>query len=111
MVGVEPFVLRFWETQFPFLRTRHEPSKHRVYGEREIAILNAIKRLLHKERFTIEGARKHIREHGLEAVLRGEDNATRAATNVPTSNDSESLRRMLSEIRRDLVALREKLLD
>jgi len=117
MIGVEPFVLRFWETQFPFLRNRHTPSKHRSYGDKEIETLKAVKRLLHKERFTIEGARKHIREHGLEAVLKGADTtaapvaaARTALTDGPSASASEAiLRRALTELRRDLVSLRARL--
>ena len=57
MVGVAPFVLRFWETQFAFLKPRHTPSGHRFYLEQDVETLKAVKRLLHKERFTIEGAK------------------------------------------------------
>jgi DNA-binding transcriptional MerR regulator len=109
MVGVEPFVLRFWETQFSFLRTRHTPSKHRSYGDKEIETLKAVKRLLHKERFTIEGARKHIREHGLDTVLSGTDTSAQASTaaRIPGHSNSEAiLRRTLNNIRRDLISLR-----
>src|ERR1700730_15824365 len=69
VLGVEAYVLRFWETQFPFLRPRHARSKHRFYGEQDLETLRLIKRLLHEERFTIEGAKKYIREVGLERAL------------------------------------------
>jgi len=68
-LGVEAYVLRFWETQFPFLRPRHAHSKHRFYGAQDLQTLRLIKRLLHEERFTIEGAKKYIREVGLERAL------------------------------------------
>jgi len=116
LIGVEPFVLRFWETQFPFLRNRHTPSKHRSYGDKEIETLKAVKRLLHKERFTIEGARKHIREHGLDAILKGADTtaapaaAGRSEVQSGAASPSEAiLRRALTELRRDLVSLRARL--
>jgi DNA-binding transcriptional MerR regulator len=116
-VGVEPYVLRFWETQFPFLRPRHSPSRHRSYDARDIGTLKLIKRLLHSEGFTIAGAKKHIREHGLER-LRGEVSAKSAkATASPApppvelngkaagALDSNRLRKALAEIRRDLESL------
>ena len=68
-LGVEAYVLRFWETQFPFLRPRHAQSKHRFYAAQDLETLRLIKRLLHQERFTIEGAKKYIREVGLERAL------------------------------------------
>src|SRR5271163_3253414 len=73
-LGVEPYVLRFWETQFPFLRPRHSPSKHRSYEARDLETLRLIKHLLHIEGYTIAGAKKHIRESGLDR-LRAENAA------------------------------------
>lgn len=118
-IGVEPYVLRFWETQFPFLRPRHSPSRHRSYDTRDIDTLKLIKRLLHAEGFTIAGAKKHIREHGLER-LRGElpakpAKAAAAVLTPPAVNGTESgqsdagLRKALAEIRRDLESLHKLL--
>ncbi|MGH7905732.1 MAG: MerR family transcriptional regulator [Candidatus Binataceae bacterium] len=116
LVGVAPFVLRFWETQFTFLRPRHTPSRHRSYVERDIETLKAVKRLLHKERFTIEGAKKYIRENGLAAVMksvtaadsRASGNSPRAHSETHSGRETE-LRRTLDEVHRELLLLREKL--
>jgi len=77
IIGVEAYVLRFWETQFPFLRPRHSRSKHRYYDEKSLDSLRLIRRLLHSEGYTIAGAKKHIRESGLDR-LRGGVEAERA---------------------------------
>lgn len=120
-IGVEPYVLRFWETQFSFLRPRHSPSKHRSYEVRDIETLQLIKRLLHVEGFTIAGAKKHIRESGLDR-LRAEVAAAKQAKAVVaeaavSSRNGEaaevkprSLQRALAEIRRDLESI-HKLLE
>ena len=71
-------MLRFWETQFPFLRPRHAHSKHRFYAAQDLQTLRLIKRLLHEERFTIEGAKKYIREVGLERALSAKPGAAAA---------------------------------
>jgi DNA-binding transcriptional MerR regulator len=68
IIGVEAYVLRFWETQFPFLRPRHSRSKHRYYDEKSLDSLRLIRRLLHSEGYTIAGAKKHIREGGLDRL-------------------------------------------
>lgn len=73
IVGVEAYVLRFWETQFPFLRPRHSRSKHRYYDEKNLDYLRLIRRLLHGEGYTIAGARKHIREAGLDRLRAGSE--------------------------------------
>src|SRR5947208_7962263 len=62
IVGVEPYVLRYWETEFDLLRPSKAPSKHRLYKKRDVELLLDIKRLLYTEGFTIEGARKKLKE-------------------------------------------------
>ena len=124
LLGVEAYVLRFWETQFPFLRPRHARSKHRFYGEQDLETLRLIKRLLHQERFTIEGAKKYIREVGLERALGAKPDAPAASLDAPGaaqtpgassgagvhSAGGESARRALAEVRRELESL-HKLLE
>ncbi len=68
LIGVEAYVLRFWETQFPFVRPRHSRSKHRYYDQKSLEALRLIRRLLHSEGYTIAGAKKHIRETGLDQL-------------------------------------------
>jgi DNA-binding transcriptional MerR regulator len=75
LIGVEAYVLRFWETQFTFLRPRQSPSRHRHYCQADLEKLKIIKRLLYTEGFTIAGARKFVREKGID-LLR--DPATRS---------------------------------
>ncbi|HWH78630.1 MAG TPA: MerR family transcriptional regulator [Candidatus Binatus sp.] len=62
IVGVEPYVLRYWETEFELLKPSKAPSKHRLYKKRDVELLLNIKRLLYTEGFTIEGARKKLKE-------------------------------------------------
>ncbi len=60
IVDVEPYVLRYWETEFPFLKPRKSKSGQRVYVKKDIETLLKIKRLLYQERYTIEGVRKKL---------------------------------------------------
>ena len=113
-LGVEAYVLRFWETQFPFLRPRHASSSHRIYQPRDLALLRMVKRLLHVEGYTIAGAKKHIREVGLEQLC-GEpspDGVAPAVRATPPAADPRraGLQDTLESIRNDLKSLR-KLLD
>lgn len=61
ILGVKPYVLRFWESEFRISPAKNR-SQHRVYKRREVEILLEIKRLLYDERFTIEGARAKLKE-------------------------------------------------
>jgi DNA-binding transcriptional MerR regulator len=65
IVGVEPYVLRYWETEFSFLKPRKNKSGQRVYIKKDVELLLTIKRLLYQERYTIEGVRKRL---GLSSV-------------------------------------------
>ncbi len=60
IVGVETHVLRYWETEFPFIAPRKTKSGQRIYTKREIDMILQIKRLLYDEKYTIEGARKRL---------------------------------------------------
>ena len=62
IVGVKPYVIRYWESEFPALRPRRADSRQRTYQRKDIEILGEIKRLLYEERLTIEGAKKRLRE-------------------------------------------------
>jgi len=62
MTGLEPHVLRYWETEFPTLRPMKNRGGNRAYREKDIKLIYLIKKLLYHERFTIEGARRQIQK-------------------------------------------------
>ncbi len=59
---VEPYVLRYWETEFSFLKPRKNKSGQRVYIKKDLELVLQIKKLLYEERYTIEGVRKKFGE-------------------------------------------------
>lgn len=63
LVGVEPHVLRYWETEFK-IRPQRSTAGQRMYRRKDIARFLRIRRLLHDEGFTIAGARKLLLEGG-----------------------------------------------
>ncbi len=67
ITGVETYVLRYWETEFPFLRPRKNKSGQRVYIKKDLEVILQIKRMLYQERYTIEGVRKRFGEGTLAA--------------------------------------------
>jgi DNA-binding transcriptional MerR regulator len=60
LLGVEPYVLRYWETVFPGLSPKKSGTGHRLYRRKEVELLLKIKHLLYERRFTIEGARQSL---------------------------------------------------
>jgi DNA-binding transcriptional MerR regulator len=68
LTATKPFVLRYWETEFPMLQPVKSPKGHRLYRREDIDTVFTIKRLLYNDGFTIAGARRHLREQGPEAL-------------------------------------------
>jgi DNA-binding transcriptional MerR regulator len=64
LAGIKPYVLRFWETEFPSLGPKKSGTGHRLYRRKEVEMVLEIKRLLYEKRFTIEGARKFLETRG-----------------------------------------------
>src|SRR5713101_5707397 len=62
LLGVEPYVLRFWESEFPTLQPKKGKTGHREYKRKDVELLLEIKRLLYDEGFTISGARKALKD-------------------------------------------------
>src|SRR5215475_15454159 len=72
MAEVKPFVLRYWETEFPMLEPVKSISGHRMYRQEDVDMVMKIKRLLYDEGFTIAGARRHLREqNGAAGIAAG----------------------------------------
>jgi DNA-binding transcriptional MerR regulator len=61
IVGVQPYVLRYWETRFPMLRPERFGNDERRYRRKDLHLLLRIRHLLYDERFTIAGAVDRIK--------------------------------------------------
>jgi DNA-binding transcriptional MerR regulator len=59
-LGIQPYVLRYWETEFPALTPSKSRSGQRVYSEKELEVIRRIKELLYEEGYTIAGAKKKL---------------------------------------------------
>jgi DNA-binding transcriptional MerR regulator len=60
LAETKPYVLRYWETEFPTLKPTKSATGHRLYRRPDVEMVLEIKRLLYEEGFTIEGARKYL---------------------------------------------------
>jgi|SRR5579863_187131 len=61
ITGLEPYVLRFWEGEFPSLHPQKNSGKQRLYTQRDIDTIVQIKKMLHEEGFTISGAKRRLK--------------------------------------------------
>jgi DNA-binding transcriptional MerR regulator len=91
---LKPFVLRYWETEFPMLEPVKSPSGHRMYRQQDVDMVFKIKRLLYDEGFTIAGARRHLRETngaiGVEPSARVAASAAAGATGASHIGEAAS---------------------
>lgn len=118
LVGVKPYVLRYWETEFPSIRPGKTRSQHRLYRRRDVETLIEIRRLLHDERYTIEGAKRRLRGRGDEPAApeaAAEGAAVQSSAEPAAVEDEGQLalplgpsryREVLGEVRRELESLR-----
>jgi DNA-binding transcriptional MerR regulator len=63
LTHTKPYVLRFWETEFPTLKPKKSKSGHRLYRRKDVEQVLQIRSLLYAKGFTIAGARKHLARH------------------------------------------------
>ena len=91
LVGVEPHVLRYWEREFRSIRPTKSAKGQRVYSRRDVENLMRVRELLYAQGFTIAGAKKRLREKGVE----------------PEETEDVTLR-MNARMREQLVALKNR---
>jgi len=94
LADLKPFVLRYWETEFPMLEPIKSEGGRRLYRQEDVDMVFRIKRLLYDEGFTIAGARRHLREKG------GMDETVHRGTNHAPDGAGQLLsRKMLLDLR------------
>lgn len=103
-LGIRQHVLRYWEEQFPTLRPLTRAGGRRYYRPEDIALITEIHRLLHKEGFTIKGARQALRGKKGAAVA----SASEPAPEAPAEQSAAPLVSYLQSIRDRLAAALEE---
>ena len=78
-LDIQPYVLRYWETEFPALKPNKSKSGQRVYSEQDLVVIRRIKELLYDEGYTIAGAKKKLDSEDFATSDRGEAEAKEAA--------------------------------
>jgi DNA-binding transcriptional MerR regulator len=117
LAGIKPYVLRFWETEFPTLGPRKSGTGHRLYRRKDVELVLEIKRLLYEKRFTIEGARKFLDDRGKDGHSKAEaaragargSKSARAAQSSQPALFSEPDTSLLDAVRKELRELAEML--
>jgi DNA-binding transcriptional MerR regulator len=104
LTGLKPHVLRYWEGQFEVLQPSKNRAGNRVYRPKDVELILLLKHLLYEEKFTIEGARRRVRELRTEGGL--EEERSQVLTPEVLAGMREELERL-----RDLLTLPQKPAD
>jgi DNA-binding transcriptional MerR regulator len=103
LLDIQPYVLRYWETEFPELSPNKSRSGQRVYSEDELALIRRIKELLYAEGFTIAGAKKRLETElaagGPRAGSEGDGNGVDGEGGALDTHAAERIELMRREIR------------
>jgi DNA-binding transcriptional MerR regulator len=101
LAGVKPYVLRYWETEFPAIAPKKSGTGQRLYRRKDVELILEIKHLLYEKRFTIEGARKAIETRGKKGAPPNAGLAKPAQAALfgsPPGQDLVAIRRELQDI-------------
>jgi DNA-binding transcriptional MerR regulator len=106
LTALKPFVLRYWETEFPMLEPVKSSSGHRLYRQEDVEMVLRIKRLLYDEGFTIAGARRHLREQNGDGENPGAAGTSAGSAGAAASEGATQFlsRKMLLDLRDTLRA-------
>ena len=110
VADVQPYVLRYWETEFPSLAPNKSGGGQRLYTKREIDIILRIKELLYSEGFTIAGAKKKL-ELELEGGAAAPATAAESKPGPQPPKAARGTNKALAEVKKELRALLEMLKD
>ncbi len=95
LTDTQPYVLRYWESEFPVLAPAKNNSGQRIYRRRDIETILRIKSLLYEEGFTIAGAKKRLEQDMKELGGSGK-------TPTPSAGVPDPLREKIDEIKTEL---------
>ena len=97
IVGVEPYVLRYWESEFRGLAPKKSSSGQRMFRKKDVELLLRIRHLLYDKKFTIEGARKVLSD-GSDLPAVKKDTPAHQLELFPGVDPLPEIRKQLAEI-------------
>ncbi len=120
ILNVEPYVLRYWESEFKILKPTRTRARQRLYHKKDLELLMEIKHLLYDEKFTIAGAKKRLQE--MRKLASAEKKAKKTVkpnkpaepapvqnTEPPETSEPGDYREILLEIKKELRELKSLL--
>jgi len=98
LTETQPYVLRYWESEFPALAPAKNNSGQRIFRRRDIETILRIKSLLYEEGFTIAGAKKKLEQEMKDDGAKGQTPVTRPVADADTGGSIRQIESGLKEI-------------
>ena len=112
LVGLPSHTLRYWETEFKFLSPQKAGTGQRMYKKSDVEFIFLIKQLLHDQRFTIEGARQHLKEMkagGKGGLKTGEKSRSKSSGQLKLGFEENILKDKVKKAVKELRSLEKSL--
>ncbi len=104
ITGLKQYVLRYWETEFAHLKPNKNSAGNRVYTPKDVENIKEIKKLLHDEKFTIKGARQHLKDMKSRNQVLNIDSMSNIDVSVlnKIKSDIDDLLDLIKDLKREL---------
>ena len=99
LVDIKPYIIRYWESEFRYLRPAKTKSRQRLFRRKDIELLMVIKTLLYEQKFTIDGARQQLKHYSaaglsygdiLEQLEAGQPAVTQPVATIPEETETST---------------------
>ena len=98
ITGVEPYILRYWESEFKLIKPYRTKSNQRLYRKKDVEAVLKIRKMLYEQKFTIAGAKKKLKEAAPQPETKPQ---MQLSLNMPDQRCTTAIK----EIRRELTQL------
>ncbi|CAO80223.1 MerR family transcriptional regulator [Candidatus Cloacimonas acidaminovorans] len=108
LLGVKPYIIRYWETEFPGLNAIKSEGRIRKYNEQQVLLLRRIYDLLYNQRYTIEGARKIIKQERTKIQTKTKEKLDDSLSSAKKDSKMKTeITEILQDIKKDLTLIQQ----
>ncbi len=108
LLGVKPYIIRYWETEFPGLNAIKSEGRIRKYNEQQVLLLRRIYDLLYNQRYTIEGARKIIKQEKTKIQTKTKETLDDSLSSPKKDSEMKTgITEILQDIKKDLTLIQQ----
>jgi len=108
LLGVKPYIICYWEIEFPGLNAIKSEGRIRKYNEQQVLLLRRIYDLLYNQRYTIEGARKIIKQERTKIQTKTKETLDDSLSSPKKDSEMKTgITEILQDIKKDLTLIQQ----